>query len=154
MKALHEPPYLTVGTDVSVKYRGAFCEAKIKTAKRLAKVKVTFRHDSSIVEVQDDHINGPLKVGAIVKVKNLDGAYQEAVINKLTDASWYTVGDYMLDTKPKEMPEIQRLNYEQDGQLCEGLPTPGLRQCLSRDALPCQSSTLGPSLALCPGSGA
>ncbi|XP_072810667.1 AT-rich interactive domain-containing protein 4B-like isoform X2 [Vicugna pacos] len=113
MKALHEPPYLTVGTDVSVKYRGAFCEAKIKTAKRLAKVKVTFRHDSSIVEVQDDHINGPLKVGAIVKVKNLDGAYQEAVINKLTDASWYTVGDYMLDTKPKEMPEIQRLNYEQ-----------------------------------------
>ncbi|KAL1784045.1 AT-rich interactive domain-containing protein 4B isoform X3 [Sigmodon hispidus] len=90
-KALDEPPYLTVGTDVSAKYRGAFCEAKIKTAKRLVKVKVTFRHDSSTVEVQDDHIKGPLKVGAIVEVKNLDGAYQEAVINKLTDASWYTV---------------------------------------------------------------
>ncbi|KAK2498925.1 hypothetical protein MC885_021036, partial [Smutsia gigantea] len=74
--ALDEPPYLTVGTDVSAKYRGAFCEAKIKTAKRLVKVKVTFRHDSSTVEVQDDHIKGPLK---------------EAVINKLTDASWYTV---------------------------------------------------------------
>lgn len=42
----------------------------------------------------------------------------------------------------------------QDGQLCEGLPPPGLRQCLSRNALPCQSSTSGPSLALCPGSGA
>ncbi|XP_048223671.1 AT-rich interactive domain-containing protein 4B isoform X4 [Perognathus longimembris pacificus] len=91
MKALDEPPYLTVGTDVSAKYRGAFCEAKIKTAKRLVKVKVTFRHDSSTVEVQDDHIKGPLKVGAIVEVKNVDGAYQEAVINKLTDASWYTV---------------------------------------------------------------
>ncbi|XP_036210442.1 AT-rich interactive domain-containing protein 4B isoform X4 [Myotis myotis] len=91
MKALDEPPYLTVGTDVSAKYRGAFCEAKIKTAKRLVKVKVTFRHDSSTVEVQDDHIKGPLKVGAIVEVKNLDGTYQEAVINKLTDASWYTV---------------------------------------------------------------
>nr|XP_031316687.1 AT-rich interactive domain-containing protein 4B isoform X2 [Camelus dromedarius] len=91
MKALDEPPYLTVGTDVSAKYRGAFCEAKIKTAKRLVKVKVTFRHDSSTVEVQDDHIKGPLKVGAIVEVKNLDGDYQEAVINKLTDASWYTV---------------------------------------------------------------
>ncbi|KAG8516592.1 AT-rich interactive domain-containing protein 4B, partial [Galemys pyrenaicus] len=89
--ALDEPPYLTVGTDVSAKYRGAFCEAKIKTAKRLVKVKVTFRHDSSTVEVQDDHIKGPLKVGAVVEVKNLDGAYQEAVINKLTDASWYTV---------------------------------------------------------------
>ncbi|XP_055459883.1 AT-rich interactive domain-containing protein 4B isoform X3 [Psammomys obesus] len=91
MKALDEPPYLTVGTDVSAKYRGAFCEAKIKTAKRLVKVKVTFRHDSSTVEVQDDHIKGPLKVGAIVEVKSIDGAYQEAVINKLTDASWYTV---------------------------------------------------------------
>ncbi|XP_044276060.1 AT-rich interactive domain-containing protein 4B isoform X3 [Varanus komodoensis] len=91
MKALDEPPYLTVGTDVSAKYRGAFCEAKIKTAKRLVKVKVTFRHDSSTVEVQDDHIKGPLKVGTVVEVRNPDGTYQEAVINKLTDASWYTV---------------------------------------------------------------
>ncbi|XP_075562896.1 AT-rich interactive domain-containing protein 4B isoform X3 [Pelecanus crispus] len=91
MKAIDEPPYLTVGTDVSAKYRGAFCEAKIKTAKRLVKVKVTFRHDSSTMEVQDDHIKGPLKVGTVVEVKNPDGTYQEAVINKLTDASWYTV---------------------------------------------------------------
>uniref|UniRef100_A0A8C6Z0S1 AT-rich interaction domain 4B n=1 Tax=Nothoprocta perdicaria TaxID=30464 RepID=A0A8C6Z0S1_NOTPE len=91
MQAIDEPPYLTVGTDVSAKYRGAFCEAKIKTAKRLVKVKVTFRHDSSTVEVQDDHIKGPLKVGTVVEVKNPDGTYQEAVINKLTDASWYTV---------------------------------------------------------------
>ncbi|XP_054832534.1 AT-rich interactive domain-containing protein 4B isoform X1 [Eublepharis macularius] len=91
MKAIDEPPYLTVGTDVSAKYRGAFCEAKIKTAKRLVKVKVTFRHDSSTVEVQDDHIKGPLKVGTVVEVRNPDGIYQEAIINKLTDASWYTV---------------------------------------------------------------
>lgn len=28
----------------------------------------------------------------MVEVKNPDGTYQEAVINKLTDASWYTVG--------------------------------------------------------------
>lgn len=27
-----------------------------------------------------------------MEVKNPDGTYQEAVINKLTDASWYTVG--------------------------------------------------------------
>ncbi|XP_048341761.1 AT-rich interactive domain-containing protein 4B isoform X2 [Sphaerodactylus townsendi] len=91
MKAIDEPPYLTVGTDVSAKYRGAFCEAKIKTTKRLVKVKVTFRHDSSTVEVQDEHIKGPLKVGTVVEVRNPDGIYQEAVINKLTDASWYTV---------------------------------------------------------------
>ncbi|KAI1894703.1 hypothetical protein AGOR_G00118480 [Albula goreensis] len=91
MKTLEEPPYLTVGTDVSAKYRGAFCEAKIKTAKRLVKAKVTFKPDSSTGEVHDEHIRGPLKVGATVEVKNSDGVYQEATINKLTDASLYTV---------------------------------------------------------------
>ncbi|KAM4608007.1 AT-rich interactive domain-containing protein 4B isoform 2-T3 [Polymixia lowei] len=91
MKTLEEPPYLTVGTDVSAKYRGAFCEAKIKTAKRLVKAKVTFKPDLSTAEVHDEHIKGPLKVGAVVEVKNQDGVYQEATINKLTDASIYTV---------------------------------------------------------------
>ncbi|XP_057703551.1 AT-rich interactive domain-containing protein 4B isoform X1 [Corythoichthys intestinalis] len=91
MKTLEEPPYLTVGTDVSAKYRGAFCEAKIKTAKRLVKAKVTFKSDLSTAEVHDESIKGPLKVGAIVEVKNHDGVYQEATINKLTDASIYTV---------------------------------------------------------------
>lgn len=32
------------------------------------------------------------QVGAVVEVKNQDGVYQEATINKLTDASIYTVG--------------------------------------------------------------
>ncbi|XP_064173246.1 AT-rich interactive domain-containing protein 4B isoform X1 [Anguilla rostrata] len=91
MKTLEEPPYLTVGTDVSAKYRGAFCEAKIKIAKRLVKAKVTFKPDCSTGEVHDEHIRGPLKVGATVEARNSDGAYQEAVINKLTDASLYTV---------------------------------------------------------------
>ncbi|XP_015235063.1 PREDICTED: AT-rich interactive domain-containing protein 4B [Cyprinodon variegatus] len=91
MKTLEEPPYLTVGTDVSAKYRGAFCEAKIKTAKRLVKAKVTFKADLSTAEVHDENIKGPLKVGVVVEVKNQDGVYQEATINKLTDASIYTV---------------------------------------------------------------
>ncbi|XP_078787664.1 AT-rich interactive domain-containing protein 4B isoform X4 [Oryzias latipes] len=91
MKTLEEPPYLTVGTDVSAKYRGAFCEAKIKTAKRLVKAKVTFKSDLTTAEVHDENIKGPLKVGAVVEVKNQNGVYQEATINKLTDASIYTV---------------------------------------------------------------
>ncbi|XP_072247395.1 AT-rich interactive domain-containing protein 4B [Leuresthes tenuis] len=91
MKTLEEPPYLTVGTDVSAKYRGAFCEAKIKTAKRLVKAKVTFKSDLSTAEVHDENIKGPLKVGVVVEVKNQEGVYQEATINKLTDASIYTV---------------------------------------------------------------
>lgn len=42
-QAADEPAHLTVGTDVSAKYRGAFCEAKIKTVKRMVKVKVRHR---------------------------------------------------------------------------------------------------------------
>ncbi|XP_069807328.1 AT-rich interactive domain-containing protein 4A [Dendropsophus ebraccatus] len=91
MKAADEPAYLTVGTDVSAKYRGAFCEAKIKTVKRLVKVKVTLKQDSSTQLVQDDQVKGPLRVGATVEMKAPDGSLQEAVISKLTDASWYTV---------------------------------------------------------------
>ncbi|XP_043840290.1 AT-rich interactive domain-containing protein 4A isoform X2 [Dromiciops gliroides] len=91
MKAADEPAYLTVGTDVSAKYRGAFCEAKIKTVKRLVKVKVILKQDNSTQLVQDDQVKGPLRVGAIVETKTPDGSFQEATISKLTDASWYTV---------------------------------------------------------------
>ncbi|XP_050808479.1 AT-rich interactive domain-containing protein 4A isoform X4 [Gopherus flavomarginatus] len=91
MKAADEPAYLTVGTDVSAKYRGAFCEAKIKTVKRLVKVKVILKQDNSAQLVQDDQVKGPLRIGAMVETKMPDGSFQEAVINKLTDASWYTV---------------------------------------------------------------
>ncbi|XP_062252898.1 AT-rich interactive domain-containing protein 4A isoform X3 [Platichthys flesus] len=69
MKAADEPAHLTVGTDVSAKYRGAFCEAKIKTVKRMVKV----------------------KVGSTVEVKTNEGLSSEAIISKLTDASLYTV---------------------------------------------------------------
>lgn len=35
-----EPPYLAVGTEVSAKYKGAFCEAKIRKVVRSVKCKV------------------------------------------------------------------------------------------------------------------
>lgn len=91
MKAADEPAYLTVGTDVSAKYRGAFCEAKIKTVKRLVKVKLILKQDNTTQLVQDDQVKGPLRAGAVVETKMPDGSLQEAVISKLTDASWYTV---------------------------------------------------------------
>uniref|UniRef100_A0A2K5PLS0 AT-rich interactive domain-containing protein 4A n=1 Tax=Cebus imitator TaxID=2715852 RepID=A0A2K5PLS0_CEBIM len=90
-QAADEPAYLTVGTDVSAKYRGAFCEAKIKTVKRLVKVKVLLKQDNTTQLVQDDQVKGPLRVGAIVETRTSDGSFQEAIISKLTDASWYTV---------------------------------------------------------------
>lgn len=91
MKAADEPPYLNVGTDVSAKYRGAFCEAKIKTVKRMVKVKVTLKGDSTSQVVQDDQVKGNLRVGSTVEVKTNEGLSSEAVISKLTDASLYTV---------------------------------------------------------------
>ncbi|XP_052001402.1 AT-rich interactive domain-containing protein 4A-like isoform X2 [Xyrauchen texanus] len=91
MKVADEPAYLTVGTDVSAKYRGAFCEAKIKTVKRMVKVKVVLKGDSISQVVQDDQVKGPLSVGSTVEVKSPEGGLSEAVISKLTDASWYTV---------------------------------------------------------------
>uniref|UniRef100_A0A3B3T1Y5 AT-rich interactive domain 4A n=1 Tax=Paramormyrops kingsleyae TaxID=1676925 RepID=A0A3B3T1Y5_9TELE len=91
MKAADEPAYLTVGTDVSAKYRGAFCEAKIKNVKRMVKVKVVLKGDSTSHIVQDDQVKGPLRVGSTVEVKNPEGGLSEGVISKLTDASWYTV---------------------------------------------------------------
>ncbi|KAM6973585.1 AT-rich interactive domain-containing protein 4A [Aplochiton taeniatus] len=91
MKAVDEPAYLTVGTDVSAKYRGAFCEAKIKTVKRMVKVKVTLKGETTSQVVQDDQVKGPLRVGSTVEVKTNEGVSSEGVIGKLTDASWYTV---------------------------------------------------------------
>lgn len=54
VQTLEEPPYLTVGTDVSAKYRGAFCEAKIKTAKRLVKAKVSRKR--AVISAVWDHL--------------------------------------------------------------------------------------------------
>lgn len=38
--ASDDPPFLSVGTEVSAKYRGAFCEATVKVAKKQVKCKV------------------------------------------------------------------------------------------------------------------
>lgn len=87
-----EPPYLAVGTDVSAKYKGAFCEAKIKKVIRSVKCKVTFKNNLGSVTVPDDQVKGTLRVGAHVEVCHPEkNQHFEAVINKLHDQSQYTV---------------------------------------------------------------
>lgn len=44
-----EPPYLAVGTEVSAKYRGAFCEAKVKKLVRSVKCKVCLITDLIVI---------------------------------------------------------------------------------------------------------
>ncbi|XP_077492806.1 uncharacterized protein LOC144103954 isoform X2 [Amblyomma americanum] len=93
MASSDEPLYLTVGTDVSAKYRGAFCEAKIKKVNRMVKCRVTFKNNHGTHVIPDDHIKGgTLRVGAHVEAKHPDkNQYIEAVIAKLLDYSQYTV---------------------------------------------------------------
>ncbi|XP_071963964.1 uncharacterized protein [Antedon mediterranea] len=85
------PAYLTVGTDVSAKYRGAFCEAKVKTTAKHVKCKINFKGLSAAI-VSDEFVNGTLKIGAGVSARHPEqGVYLDGVITKLTDASMYTV---------------------------------------------------------------
>ncbi|XP_062573809.1 AT-rich interactive domain-containing protein 4A-like isoform X1 [Saccostrea cucullata] len=88
-----DPPFLPVGTEVSAKYRGAFCEAKVKKIVRSVKCKIYLKETLTSIVVTDDTITkGSLKVGATVEYKNPDtGQPLEATITKLTDCSMYTV---------------------------------------------------------------
>ena len=47
-QATFEPAFLPIGTEVSAKYRGAFCEAKVKKLVRSVKLKVSLHHCSGL----------------------------------------------------------------------------------------------------------
>ncbi|XP_055380997.1 AT-rich interactive domain-containing protein 4B [Condylostylus longicornis] len=94
MQQVDDPPSLPVGTEVSAKYKGAFCEAKVRKVVRNIKVKVLYKQPglgSGIVP--DDAIKtGILRVGASVEVKHPERRdLVEATITKIQDGSQYTV---------------------------------------------------------------
>ncbi|KAF5303613.1 hypothetical protein FQA39_LY09860 [Lamprigera yunnana] len=87
-----DPPYLSVGTAVSAKYKGAFCEAKVSKVVRVVKCKVTYKMGLGTATVSDEQIKGPLRVGQIVQAKHLEKKeYVDATIMKIQDCSQYTV---------------------------------------------------------------
>ncbi|CAH1126604.1 unnamed protein product [Ceutorhynchus assimilis] len=87
-----DPPYLSVGTAVSAKYKGAFCEAKVSKVDRVVKCKVTFKSGLGATTVSDNEIKGTLRVGQQVQVKHPDHKeLLEATITKIQDCSQYTV---------------------------------------------------------------
>ncbi|XP_036139806.1 AT-rich interactive domain-containing protein 4B [Monomorium pharaonis] len=88
-----DPPSLSVGTEVSAKYKGAFCEAKIRKVVRSVKCRVTYKQQGlGTATVADDQIRGTLRVGASVEVKHVDRKeLVEATITKIQDCSQYTV---------------------------------------------------------------
>lgn len=93
MKQVDDPPYLSVGTEVSAKYKGAFCEAKVRKVVRNIKCKVAYKQGLGTGTVSDDQIKCDLlRVGATVEVKHPDRReYIEATITKIQDYSQYTV---------------------------------------------------------------
>ncbi|XP_076359064.1 uncharacterized protein LOC143251691 isoform X2 [Tachypleus tridentatus] len=89
---VENPPYLTIATEVSAKYKGAFCEAKVKKINRQLKCKVTFENSLGTAVLPEDHIRGNLRVGGKVEAKHPEkNQYFEAVISKILDLSLYTV---------------------------------------------------------------
>ncbi|XP_055846495.1 AT-rich interactive domain-containing protein 4B-like [Episyrphus balteatus] len=93
MQQVDDPPSLPVGTEVSAKYKGAFCEAKVRKVVRNIKVKVAFKHGLGSGVVSDDAIkSGQLRVGATVEVKHPDRRENvEGTVMKIQDCSQYTV---------------------------------------------------------------
>ncbi|KAM8720179.1 hypothetical protein ACLKA7_006255 [Drosophila subpalustris] len=95
MQQVDDPPSLPVGTEVSAKYKGAFCEAKVSKVVRNIKVKVAYKQGLGSGIVSDDAIKaapGQLRVGAIVEVRHPDRKENvEATITKIQDCSQYTV---------------------------------------------------------------
>ncbi|XP_004518814.1 AT-rich interactive domain-containing protein 4B isoform X2 [Ceratitis capitata] len=90
-----DPPSLPVGTEVSAKYKGAFCEAKVSKVVRNIKVKVAYKQGLGSGIVSDDLIKvapGQLRVGATVEVRHPDRKdLVEGTVTKIQDCSQYTV---------------------------------------------------------------
>uniref|UniRef100_A0A1B6HE02 ARID domain-containing protein n=1 Tax=Homalodisca liturata TaxID=320908 RepID=A0A1B6HE02_9HEMI len=87
-----DPPYLAVGTEVSAKYKGAFCEAKVRKIVRSVKCKIAYKLGLGTAVVTDDQIKGTLRAGSVVEVRHADKKeYVEATIIKIQDCSQYTV---------------------------------------------------------------
>ena len=82
------PVSLAIGTQVSAKYKGAFCEAKVRSVIKEVKCRVTFKGGLGSCTLSDDAIKSvdeqPLIQGANVKAMHPDKQeYLDAVINQI-----------------------------------------------------------------------
>ena|SRR6218665_967564 len=90
---MDEPVVLPIGTEVSAKYKGAFCEAKIKKIARFVRCKVTplDGHYSQAMVNEAEIQSGQLKIGQTLSVRLQSGTVVDATLNKVLDQSQYTV---------------------------------------------------------------
>ena len=87
------PPFLDVGTPVSAKFKGAFCEATIKQIKKNVKCKILSKEDCRSFVVSHDDIVGDIEVNSVVCVRDHadGGKIKEGILQRMTDHSVYTV---------------------------------------------------------------
>jgi hypothetical protein len=107
-----DPPlYLNVGTEVSAKFKGAFCEAKIKRIDKLVRCNLKLKHNNEQITVYDSAIRSSqgfflscsdFKLGSTVYVSKThkddsltplvaSDQLHAATLNKILDQSVYTV---------------------------------------------------------------
>lgn len=96
LASIEEPPYLTVGTDVSAKYKGAFCEAKITDVNKHVKLRVLFDGGSGTHLIDDTDLKAGsiIETGTKIEAKHPEKkqqTYVQATITKVLDHSRYTV---------------------------------------------------------------
>lgn len=94
---------LDEGTEVSAKFKGAFCEAKIKKVDRLIKCKVTVKSNNESLTVNESQLMNSsgqalsaaeLKANSTVYLSKSDSSaskLQQATLNRIIDQSVYTV---------------------------------------------------------------
>ncbi|KAL3089544.1 hypothetical protein niasHS_006928 [Heterodera schachtii] len=84
------PVYLPVGTEVSAKFKGAFCEARITKLVKSVKIKVQLK-DSNIIAVDESAIqNGRMEINQNVEVIYMKQIHKGQIIC-IKDCSSYTV---------------------------------------------------------------
>uniref|UniRef100_A0A915C6U8 ARID domain-containing protein n=1 Tax=Parascaris univalens TaxID=6257 RepID=A0A915C6U8_PARUN len=86
-----DPAFLVVGTEVSAKFKGAFCEAKVKRLSKSVKCKISLR-EPPFGSVFADHtqIKGPLEVNQVVEVTQ-GKETAKGVVQHVKDNSIYHV---------------------------------------------------------------
>lgn len=83
---------LEIGTDVSAKYRGAWCEGKVIKRQDIIMCKVAFESGQGTAQCKHSDIKGTLGINeSVMALDSKSGHYLRATIQKLSDGSLYTV---------------------------------------------------------------
>jgi len=119
--------HLSVGTEVSAKYRGAFCEAKIKSLKKsvIFTVKPINKSTPKSHPLSEDCVKGNLKIGANVEARLTDQTtWCPAVITAIKDKSIYTVefDDGDIRSLPRNFLCLQGVRHYPESDTLDHLP--------------------------------